>query len=169
MSSVTRRWQPIIHLADSDQSSLLVECIPRFAAPYINACACCDGAGCSALSVKQHYCALQGPREDSGFLSDVNPGVRMAARMYNYCQKYHPKTKVMVSGLRKAEGATLTHESCCFNFLSIKTECMTHTRQCENPVGEKGLPQGYAQCIYYTCSQRDACNIASHVSSAVMT
>ncbi|KAK9916495.1 hypothetical protein WJX75_003327 [Coccomyxa subellipsoidea] len=47
----------------------------------------------------------KGPREDSGFLSDVNPGVRMAARMYNYCQKYHPKTKVMVSGLRKAKDA----------------------------------------------------------------
>ena len=51
---------------------------------------------------------IQGPREDSGFLSDVNPGVRMAARMYNYCQKYHPKTKVMVSGLRKAKGGAIS-------------------------------------------------------------
>ena len=47
----------------------------------------------------------KGPREDAGFLSAVNPGVRMAARIYTYCQKYHPKTKVMVSGIRKATGA----------------------------------------------------------------
>ncbi|CAL8466910.1 g6446 [Coccomyxa elongata] len=47
----------------------------------------------------------KGPREDSGFLSKVNPGVRMAARMYNYCQKYHPKTKVMVSGIRSTKDA----------------------------------------------------------------
>ena len=47
----------------------------------------------------------KGPREDAGFLSAVNPGVRMAARIYTYCQKYHPKTKVMVSGIRKSTGA----------------------------------------------------------------
>lgn len=58
------------------------------------------------------YCHadMQGPREDSGFLSEVNPGVRMAARMYNYCQKYHPKTKVMVSGIRSTKGGALTQD-----------------------------------------------------------
>ena len=47
---------------------------------------------------------MQGPREDSGFMSGVNPGVRMAERIYNFCKKYHPKTNVMVSGIRKPAG-----------------------------------------------------------------
>ena len=46
----------------------------------------------------------QGPREDTGFMSAVNPGVRMAERIYNFCKKYHPKTNVMVSGIRKPAG-----------------------------------------------------------------
>ena len=52
------------------------------------------------------HSGMQGPREDTGFINDVNPGVRMAARIYNYCAKYHSKTKVMVSGIRKAQGAS---------------------------------------------------------------
>ena len=47
---------------------------------------------------------LQGPREDTGFMSAVNPGVRMAERIYNFCKKYHAKTQVMVSGIRKPAG-----------------------------------------------------------------
>lgn len=47
---------------------------------------------------------MQGPREDTGFMSAVNPGVRMAERIYNFCKKYHPKTNVMVSGIRKPAG-----------------------------------------------------------------
>ena len=46
----------------------------------------------------------QGPREDSGFSSDVNPGIQLVERIYNYCAKLHPKTKVMVSGIRRKEG-----------------------------------------------------------------
>ena len=37
-------------------------------------------------------------------MSAVNPGVRMAERIYNFCKKYHPKTNVMVSGVRKPAG-----------------------------------------------------------------
>ena len=51
-----------------------------------------------------YHVGLQGPREDTGFMSGVNPGVRMAERIYNFCKKYHPKTNVMVSGVRKPAG-----------------------------------------------------------------
>ncbi|CAL5225633.1 g8489 [Coccomyxa viridis] len=47
----------------------------------------------------------KGPREDTGFMSAVNPGVRMAERIYNFCKKYHAKTQVMVSGIRKPADA----------------------------------------------------------------
>ena len=47
---------------------------------------------------------LKGPREDSGFSSDVNPGLQLVERIYNYCAKYHSKTKVMVSGIRQKQG-----------------------------------------------------------------
>jgi transaldolase len=71
-----------------------------------SACTCgCLGA--TRVSYEASTDVRQGPREDTGFLSDVNPGVSMAARIYSYCAKYHPKTKVMVSGIRKATGAAL--------------------------------------------------------------
>ena len=48
---------------------------------------------------------MQGPRQDGGSLFDAdNPGVALVERMYNYCGKYHPKTMVMVAGLRRKEG-----------------------------------------------------------------
>ena len=47
----------------------------------------------------------QGPREDTGFKSDANPGIAMVERIYNLCHQAYPKTKVMVSGIRKPEGA----------------------------------------------------------------
>ena len=37
-----------------------------------------------------------GPREDSGFSSSVNLGQKLAAELYLYCKKFHPKTKVRV-------------------------------------------------------------------------
>lgn len=51
----------------------------------------------------------KGPRSDGGSLfDDDNPGVQLAERIYNYCRKYHPKTKVMVAGLRnKADALAL--------------------------------------------------------------
>ncbi|KAK9823006.1 hypothetical protein WJX81_005539 [Elliptochloris bilobata] len=47
----------------------------------------------------------KGPREDSGFTSDANPGLAMVERIYNLCHQAYPKTKVMVSGIRKPEEA----------------------------------------------------------------
>jgi hypothetical protein len=47
---------------------------------------------------------LQGPREDSGFSSGVDPGVRLASQLYTYIKKFHPKTQVMASGLRTKDG-----------------------------------------------------------------
>lgn len=49
-------------------------------------------------------CVLQGPREDSGFHSAVDPGVRLASQIYTYCKKFHPRTQVMASGLRTKDG-----------------------------------------------------------------
>ena len=48
---------------------------------------------------------MQGPREDTGFKSDANPGIAMVERIYNLCHQAYPKTQVMVSGIRKPEGA----------------------------------------------------------------
>jgi hypothetical protein len=59
------------------------------------------------MSFRVHIKLMQGPREDTGFLSGINPGVRMAERIYNFCKKYHPKTNVMVSGIRKPAGKAL--------------------------------------------------------------
>jgi hypothetical protein len=47
---------------------------------------------------------LQGPREDSGFSSGVDTGIRLASQLYGYIKKYHPKTQLMASGLRTADG-----------------------------------------------------------------
>jgi hypothetical protein len=49
-------------------------------------------------------CLLQGPREDSGFHSGVDTGIRLASQLYSYIKKYHPKTQLMASGLRTADG-----------------------------------------------------------------
>ena len=45
-------------------------------------------------------------------MSGVNPGVRMAERIYNFCKKYHAKTNVMVSGVRKPAGLHVMTHSC---------------------------------------------------------
>jgi len=52
--------------------------------------------------------AAQGPREDSGFSSGVDTGVRLASQLYTYCKKFHPKTQVMASGLRTKDGRQAT-------------------------------------------------------------
>ena len=53
--------------------------------------------------------AKQGPRQDGGSLFDNdNPGVQLAEQIYNYCGKYHPKTKVMVAGFRNKAGKSTT-------------------------------------------------------------
>lgn len=62
----------------------------------------------SGTVVETNHSALmnvQGPREDTGFMSDINPGIAMVERIYNLCHQAYPKTKVMVSGIRKPEGA----------------------------------------------------------------
>lgn len=62
---------------------------------------CCCWPGCCC------HCA-QGPREDSGFSSSVDTGVRLASQLYTYCKKYHPKTQIMASGLRTKDGERAT-------------------------------------------------------------
>ena len=47
---------------------------------------------------------MQGPREDSGYSSDINPGIQLVERIFNYCSKLHSKTRVMVSGIRRKQG-----------------------------------------------------------------
>lgn len=55
-----------------------------------------------SLTHLSHTC--QGPREDSGFSSAVDPGLQLASQLYTYCKKFHPKTQVMASGLRSKSG-----------------------------------------------------------------
>ncbi len=49
---------------------------------------------------------LQGPLEESYFgkTSDVNPGLLLVERLYNYVKCNHPKTLIMASGIRTKEG-----------------------------------------------------------------
>lgn len=71
-------------------------------------CLCCTGAAavpCVSLFAAADVAAgAQGPREDSGFNSGVDTGVRLASQLYTYCKKFHPKTQVMASGLRTKDG-----------------------------------------------------------------
>lgn len=53
-----------------------------------------------------HPC-LQGPREDSGARSSVDPGVRLVKQLYSYAKAYHPKTKIMASGIRTRDGEAI--------------------------------------------------------------
>lgn len=50
-----------------------------------------------------HMC-LQGPREDTGFTSSVDPGILLAKQLYDYVKTYHPESQIMASGLRTKEG-----------------------------------------------------------------
>lgn len=60
-----------------------------------------------------------GPREDSGFHSGIDTGIRLASQMYTYCKKYHPKTQVMASGLRTKQDA-LALAGCDYLVLTAK-------------------------------------------------
>ena len=57
----------------------------------------------------EHACSVKGPREDSGFSSELNPGITLVERIHHYCTKFHPKTKLMVSGIRHKLGAPSVH------------------------------------------------------------
>jgi len=46
-----------------------------------------------------------GPREDAGGISNVHPGRELVKKVYGYCRRHHPKTKIMVSGVRTREDA----------------------------------------------------------------
>ena len=57
---------------------------------------------------KRHPNAIRnpdGPREDAGFASDVDPGHDLVFRCYNYLHKFHPKTKLMAGDIRTKEDA----------------------------------------------------------------
>lgn len=47
----------------------------------------------------------QGPRQDAGLVSDVDPGVKLMAKIYNYVKKYHPDVQLMASGIRTKKQA----------------------------------------------------------------
>lgn len=52
--------------------------------------------------------SLQGPRQDAGLVSDVDPGVVLMKKIYMYLKKYHPGSQLMASGLRsKAQALNL--------------------------------------------------------------
>jgi len=41
-----------------------------------------------------------GPRQDAGLVSDVDPGVKLMIKVYNYVKKFHPDVQLMASGVR---------------------------------------------------------------------
>ena len=47
-----------------------------------------------------------GPREDSGCVSAVDPGLALVTEMYNYIKQYHPRTRIMATAIRTAADAT---------------------------------------------------------------
>lgn len=47
----------------------------------------------------------RGPREDSGYKSDTNPGATLTQQLYNLSKKHYPKTLVMAAGLRNKQDA----------------------------------------------------------------
>lgn len=57
----------------------------------------------------------KGPREDSGATSSENPGIRLAERIYAYVKQFHPKTRVMISGIRRKEGPSPHPLLCSFS------------------------------------------------------
>lgn len=58
--------------------------------------------------MRVHACVPQGPREDSGARSTVDPGVRLVKQLYSYAKAYHPKTRIMASGIRTRDGEAHT-------------------------------------------------------------
>lgn len=95
--------------------SLLVCCSSISASVEQASCEDWHSQAVTAARTKHHYLLTscesnslvckQGPRQDGGSLFDNdNPGVQLAERIYNYCGKYHPKTKVMVAGFRNKAG-----------------------------------------------------------------
>ena len=47
---------------------------------------------------------MQGPREDSGFGSRMNPGIALVEKIYSYVERYHSASRVMATGIRHKSG-----------------------------------------------------------------
>ena len=48
---------------------------------------------------------VQGPREDSGSGSRVNPGIALVERIYSYVERFFPNSAIMATGIRHKSGA----------------------------------------------------------------
>jgi hypothetical protein len=66
---------------------------------------CARGGGRLNPAPLPHCRCYQGPREDSGFASRVDPGLQLVRRLYGYVKARHPKTQIMASGIRTKDGA----------------------------------------------------------------
>lgn len=99
---------------------------------------------------RQHPGAIRdpkGPREDSGgFDVGDNPGIKLVERIYNYCQKLYPKTKVMVSGVRRKEDALALAG---VDFLVVGDKVLTE-------LGGASTMQGYNDGLKATGDDDDA-------------
>lgn len=58
-----------------------------------------------------------GPREDSGLVSEVDPGRELVKKCFNLCRRHHAKTKVMAAGVR-TKGDALELAGCDYIVLS---------------------------------------------------
>lgn len=77
---------------------------------------------------------VQGPREDTGFSSAIDPGQRLASQVYTYCKKFHPKTQVMASGLRTKEGGSHCSKSLPPSACKLCCPCQQLLRDAVNKV-----------------------------------
>lgn len=86
----------------------------------------------------------KGPREDSGATSSENPGIRLAERIYAYVKQFHPKTRVMISGIRRKEGP-VPRAPPWGAFFSAPS-----TSDCRAPLS--GSAGATGECSYLICS-----------------
>lgn len=81
--------------------------------PLVQACNICS------TTEWIYFPLFKGPREDAGLSSAIVPGQRLVFALYDHCKKYHPKTQVMVSGVRTKEGKQMDFEDNC----NLLTDC----------------------------------------------
>eukprot|EP00963_Diacronema_lutheri_P011354 scaffold1372_cov351-Pavlova_lutheri.AAC.11 len=105
-------------------------CLVHLVSSFVQVAAAAQ-AGASVIQIsigrirdwyRQHPGAIRdpnGPREDSGFESEYDPGLALVKKAYNYTRCFHPKTRIMASGIRKKSDA-LNCAGCDFIVLGEK-------------------------------------------------
>eukprot|EP00210_Caulerpa_lentillifera_P002460 g2358.t1 len=111
---VPATWQGIcaVNSLERDGICTLVEHVFSFcqavAAAQRGASAILVNMGLVEDWYRQHPGAIRdptGPREDAVRTDDIHPGYELVKKIFSYCKKQHPETRIMVSGVRTREDA----------------------------------------------------------------